>query len=123
HQGQEGLVGSNVRAALAPVLTLAVLVAGCTKSSPQATSPITRSPSATTPSEGTPSTIPPVPSASSGSLGPRQPPIVWVGGALSALRSDRLELKEPFGSVVILHRLAGNATTFFEVRDGAWEQV
>jgi hypothetical protein len=48
---------------------------------------------------------------------------VWVGGALSALRSDRLELKEPFGSVVILHRLAGNATTFFEVRDGAWEQV
>jgi hypothetical protein len=46
---------------------------------------------------------------------------VWVGGDLTALKADRLELKEAFGSVVTLRRLGGNATSFLHVQEGTWQ--
>ena len=46
---------------------------------------------------------------------------MWVGGTLTALRPDRLELKESFGSVVTLRRLGSGATVFFEIEDGIWK--
>lgn len=39
------------------------------------------------------------------------------------MTADRLELKEAVGSVVTVHRLGGNATSFFRVADGAWQRV
>jgi hypothetical protein len=46
---------------------------------------------------------------------------VWVGGELTALKADRLELKEAFGSAVTLRRLGGNATSFLHVQGGMWQ--
>ena len=37
------------------------------------------------------------------------------------MKTDRLELKEPFGSVVTLRLLGGNASAFFHVAGGAWQ--
>jgi hypothetical protein len=46
-----------------------------------------------------------------------------VGGELTQLKADRLELKEAFGSVLTLRRLGRNATTFYRVSNGEWERV
>jgi hypothetical protein len=48
---------------------------------------------------------------------------VWVAGELTEVTEDRLELKEPFGSEVTLRRLGGNATSFFQVREGRWQRT
>ena len=74
------------------------------------------------PSPG-PTTLPPVPSAPDQSLGPNQPPIVWVGGELTEVRADRLELREAIGSVLTLRRLGGGATSFYRATAGSWEQI
>lgn len=67
--------------------------------------------------------MPPVPSGPSQGLGPNQPPIVWVGGKITALKDDRLEVTEAFGSVLTLRRLGGGATSFFRVAAGTWERM
>lgn len=67
--------------------------------------------------------MPPVPSAPGQSLGPNQPPIVWVGGELIELKNDRLELREAIGSALTLRRLGGGATSFFRVAAGTWERL
>lgn len=46
---------------------------------------------------------------------------MWVGGEITALNADRLELKEAFGSVVTLRRLGGKATSFFHVVGETWQ--
>jgi len=46
-----------------------------------------------------------------------------VGGELTQLNADRLELRETFGSVLTLRRLGGNATTFYRVSNGGWDRV
>lgn len=45
---------------------------------------------------------------------------MWIGGKVTGLKVDRLELKEAFGSVVTLRLLGGNASAFFRVSGGAW---
>jgi hypothetical protein len=69
------------------------------------------------------SVLPPIPSSPGRSLGPRQPPTVWVGGEITELKASRLELKEASGSVLTLRRLGRNATSFFRVSQGTWERL
>jgi hypothetical protein len=92
-------------------LALAVIVLGssCRSSAP--------------PAPKGPSPLPPVPSLPSQSLGPSQPPLIWVGGTLTSVTSNRLEITEPFGSVVRLARLGDGTTVFFEVQAGAWRRL
>lgn len=96
---------------------------GCTKShKPSGSSP--RVSGAESPSgSSAPSTLPAIPSSSGRSLGPNQPPIVWIGGELTELKADRLELKEAFGSVVTVRLLGGNASTFLRVSGGTWQRA
>jgi hypothetical protein len=49
--------------------------------------------------------------------------VVWVGGTVSEVASDRIELTEPSGSVVALRRLAGGATSFYRVSAGRWRRL
>src|SRR5207237_9606754 len=70
-----------------------------------------------------PSPLPPIPPLPTQSLGPSQPPLIWVGGTLTAVTADRLEITEPFGSVVRLARLGNGATAFFEVQAGSWRRL
>jgi len=70
-----------------------------------------------------PSPLPPIPALPTQSLGPSQPPLIWVGGTLTAVTADRLEVTEPFGSVVRLARLGNGATAFFEVQAGSWRRL
>jgi hypothetical protein len=108
---------------VARVLLLAALVAACTGSSgPDGPSAETSGPDSPSVSP-VPSTLPAIPSSSGGSLGPNQPPLVWVGGELTEVNEDRIELKEAFGSEVTLRRLGGNATSFFHVREGTWQRA
>ena len=57
------------------------------------------------------------------SLGASQPPLIWVGGTLSTVATDRLQITEPFGSVVTLKRLGRGATAFFRVSGGEWQRL
>ena len=67
-----------------------------------------------------PSGVPPVPSLATTDLGPSEPPLIWVGGALVSVSSKRLRIREPVGSTVTLKRLAGDATSFYRVLGGRW---
>ena len=69
------------------------------------------------------SRIPPVPAIPPESLGASQPPLIWVGGTLSTVATDRLQITEPFGSVVTLKRLGRGATAFFRVSGGEWQRL
>jgi hypothetical protein len=46
-----------------------------------------------------------------------------VGGELTEVRADRLELREAIGSVLTLRRLGGGATSFYRATAGSWEQI
>ncbi len=67
--------------------------------------------------------VPPVPSISPASFGPNQPPVVWIGGDLSKVSADTVQLREDIGSVVSLRRLGGGATTFFTISGDTWERL
>ena len=90
-------------------LAVIMLASACRSSSP--------------PAPTGPSHLPPIPPLPAQSLGPSQPPLIWVGGTLTAVTADRLEITEPFGSVVRLARLGNGATAFFEVQAGAWQRL
>jgi hypothetical protein len=49
--------------------------------------------------------------------------VIYVGGTLTDIAPDHLELRETSGSVVRLRRLAGGATSFFSVSGGAWLEL
>jgi len=102
---------------------LVLNLAACDTSSERAgPSPRVSTPPPSSASPGS-ATLPPVPSAPGQSLGPNQPPIVWVGGEITRLRADRLELREAIGSVLTLRRLGGGATSFYRAIAGSWERV
>ncbi|TMK84659.1 MAG: hypothetical protein E6G44_09585 [Actinobacteria bacterium] len=107
------------RAPLLVVASLVVLATGACTSPPRhrGAQQWSRPPTTSPPSQRT--GLPPIPQASGGG-GPNQPPLVWIGGILTKVSSDRLVLKESVGSVVTLHRLGGGATTFFRAVAGAW---
>jgi hypothetical protein len=67
--------------------------------------------------------MPAPPATPEQNLGPGEPPVVWIAGTLTDLTRDRLELREPAGSVVRLKRLAASATRFFRVSGDAWKTV
>jgi len=102
------------------VVSLAILLVGCTRSD-QPSRPSPRVSGVSSPSSPSASALPAIPSSSGRSLGPNQPPIVWIGGKLTELKPDRLELKEPFGSVVTVRLLGRYASAFFRVSGGAWK--
>jgi hypothetical protein len=52
-----------------------------------------------------------------------QPPVVWVAGQMEEVSGARVVLVEPDGPRVRLQRLAGGATRFFGLRDGAWRRM
>ena len=112
------------RACIPIAITVVMLatLAGCSPSPKTSAS----SPSVTR-SSGSPSAsaseVPPIPSTSGQSLGPNQPPIVWVGGTITDVKQGRLELREAFGSVVTLRRLGGEATTFYRISSGTWDRA
>jgi hypothetical protein len=90
-------------------MAIALLASACRSSAP--------------PAPTGPSPLPPIPPLPTQSLGPSQPPLIWVGGILTAVTADRLEITEPFGSVVRLARLGNGATAFFAVQAGAWRRL
>lgn len=67
--------------------------------------------------------LPPPPPTASQSLGPDQPPVIWLGGTVEAVTTDRLELREGSGSIVTLLRLGQGATTFFRVSGDRWVRL
>jgi hypothetical protein len=52
-----------------------------------------------------------------------QPPVIWVAGQVEEVSGDRVVVVEPDGPRVRLQRLAGGATRFFGLRDGAWRRL
>jgi hypothetical protein len=70
---------------------------------------------------GTP--IPALPPTPRQSLGPNQPPVIWVGGELTDVGEDHLEILEASGSVVQIRRLGSGATSFFEIVEGRWARL
>jgi hypothetical protein len=56
-------------------------------------------------------------------LGPNQPPVIWVGGELTDVGEDHLEILEASGSVVRIRRLGSGATSFFEIVEGRWARL
>src|SRR5438128_8969631 len=50
-------------------------------------------------------------------------PIVWVGGTLGDVSSERLEVHEDSGSLVTVERLGAGATAFFRLSGGGWTQL
>ena len=67
--------------------------------------------------------LPPIPTIPPESLGPGQPPIIWVGGTLSKVAADGLQVTEALGSVVTLRRLARGATVFYRISGAAWRRL
>src|SRR5712691_8637569 len=51
--------------------------------------------------------LPPIPTTSSQSSTPNEPPLVWVGGTLAETNADRLLVRDSLGSPIRLLRLAG----------------
>ncbi len=49
--------------------------------------------------------------------------MIWVGGTLSTVAADEIQVQEPSGPMVGLKRLAEGATAFYRVSHGAWQQV
>jgi hypothetical protein len=66
---------------------------------------------------------PPAPPTPEQSLGADQPPVIWIGGTLTAVEDDRVELLEGSGSLVVLQRLGRGTTAFFEVAEGRWVRL
>lgn len=67
--------------------------------------------------------LPPPPPTASQSLGPDQPPVIWLGGTVVTVTADRLELQEGSGSIVTLLRLGQGATAFFRVSEDRWVRL
>lgn len=66
----------------------------------------------------------PLPPPTAGqSLGPDQPPVIWLAGTVLAVTTDRLELREGSGSIVTLLRLGQGATAFFRVSENRWVRL
>jgi hypothetical protein len=74
-------------------------------------------------SGGGPGRFPPPPPTPKQNLGANQPPVIWIGGTLMAVRPDHLDVREPAGSLVHLGRLAGTATSFFGIAGRAWSRL
>lgn len=74
-------------------------------------------------SGGGPGRFPPPPATPKQDLGADQPPVIWIGGTLTAVRPDHLDVREPAGSLVHLGRLAGTATSFFRLAGRAWSRL
>lgn len=74
------------------------------------------------PSRG-PGRFPPPPPTPTQRLGPNQPPVIWLGGTLTEVTPDHLEVLEGAGSVIRLRRLAGTATSFFRVSGRSWRRL
>jgi hypothetical protein len=70
-----------------------------------------------------PGRFPPPPPTPKQNLGANQPPVIWIGGTLTAVRPDHLDVREPAGSLVHLGRLAGTATSFFRIAGRAWSRL
>jgi hypothetical protein len=67
--------------------------------------------------------LPPVPALTRQEGGPRQPPVIWVGGTITDLRADRITVRETSGSELTLRRLGRDATAFFRASGGSWRRV
>lgn len=65
----------------------------------------------------------PTPSAGSVSAQPGRPPVVWLSAQAHEVGADHLIVVERDGPQVRLARLAGDATRFFESREGAWRRM
>jgi hypothetical protein len=91
-----------------------ILLIGCTD-------PVGGDARRATPPTGNP--IPELPPTPRQSLGPNQPPVIWVGGELTDVGEDHLEILEASGSVVRIRRLGSGATSFFEIVEGRWARL
>lgn len=67
--------------------------------------------------------LPPVPSEPPGTVGRSEPPLVWIGGTLTGLTFDRMEIREGLGQLVTIRRLGEGTTRFFQVQGGRWVQL
>jgi RNase P/RNase MRP subunit p29 len=67
--------------------------------------------------------VPPIPTVSPGTPGPSSPPVVWIGGQVTAITQRTVEVEESSGAVVLLQRLGAGATRFFRVSRGEWNAV
>jgi hypothetical protein len=65
--------------------------------------------------------VPPPPSTPNQDLGPGSPPVVWLGGTLESVGTDRIVLRQSDGSNASLQRLAESATKFLRISGGRWE--
>lgn len=67
--------------------------------------------------------LPPIPSEPPGTVGPSEPPLVWIGGTLAGVSFDRMEVREALGQLVTIRRLGQGTTRFFRVQGGRWVQL
>lgn len=54
---------------------------------------------------------------------PGDPPVVWVGGTLESITTDRVVVRAGGGPAVALNRLGGGATSFHRLRGEAWRRT
>ena len=99
---------------------MGLLVAGCGGGGEESPPAAQTTPAA---ARSGPSGIPPPPPTEEQDLGPDQPPVIWVGGSITRVDPDRIELREGSGSVVALQRLGEGATAFFRVSGGTWQRT
>jgi hypothetical protein len=90
---------------MAWVLLACVLLGACSKGS------------------GNPARVPPAPPTPKQRLDPSAPPVVYIGGTLTDVAADRVEVREPSGRVLAMQRLAQGSTAFFRVSGNAWVQL
>jgi hypothetical protein len=65
----------------------------------------------------------PGPSVGPATAGAGRPPVVWMAGQMEEVSRAQVVLVEPDGPRVRLQRLAGGATRFFRLQDGAWRRM
>jgi hypothetical protein len=70
-----------------------------------------------------PARVPPAPATPKQRLDPSAPPVVYIGGLLTDVAADRIEVQEPSGRVVAIQRLSQGATVFFRVAGSAWARL
>lgn len=52
-----------------------------------------------------------------------EPPVIWIGGTLSQVDTDRLQVRDSLGTLITVRRLGAGATAFFSVSGAQWRRL
>jgi hypothetical protein len=67
--------------------------------------------------------LPPVPTSDGRGPVANEPPVIWIGGTLSQVDTDRLQVRDSLGTLITVRRLGAGATAFFSVSGAQWRRL